>query len=172
MSRRKPAKTSTLAPAKTREVGARAFTRRARAVRSERGKSARAPFWPGLGGSARATLARIPRAAWVCALIACLNAASWSLVTPPFQVPDEPSHFAYTQQLVENGGLPTSNEYDFSPEEEVALRDIHQYEVQQSPENRTISSAEAQQQLQEDLAARPGRHGGGGAAGARSTPPL
>ncbi len=28
---------------------------------------------------------------------------SWSLVTPPFQAPDEQDHFAYTQQLAENG---------------------------------------------------------------------
>ncbi len=28
---------------------------------------------------------------------------SWSLVTPPFQAPDEQDHFAYVQQLAENG---------------------------------------------------------------------
>ena len=28
---------------------------------------------------------------------------SWSLITPPFQAPDEQDHFAYVQQLAENG---------------------------------------------------------------------
>ncbi|HXC23770.1 MAG TPA: hypothetical protein VNU28_04225, partial [Solirubrobacteraceae bacterium] len=52
------------------------------------------------GSSAvRRAFARIPRAAWVCALIAFLNAACWSLVTPPFQVTDEPDHVAYVQEL-------------------------------------------------------------------------
>jgi 4-amino-4-deoxy-L-arabinose transferase-like glycosyltransferase len=115
---------------------------------------------------------RIPRAAWACALIACLNAACWSIVTPPFQIPDEPSHFAYTQQLVENLSLPASKEGTLSPEEEVALRDIHQYEVQGSPENHTISTATEQQLLQEDLSQRPGRSGSGTAGGASSSPPL
>jgi 4-amino-4-deoxy-L-arabinose transferase-like glycosyltransferase len=115
---------------------------------------------------------RIPRAAWICGLVACLNAACWSIVTPPFQIPDEPSHFAYTQQLAENTRLPTSNETTFSPEEKVVLRDIHQYEVHASPENRTISSATEQRRLQEDLDRRPSRHGGGGVGGAHSAPPL
>ena len=33
-----------------------------------------------------AALRRVPRAAWICALVAFLNAACWSLITPPFQV--------------------------------------------------------------------------------------
>ena len=51
--------------------------------------------------SMREGLRRVPRAAWICALIACLNAVCWSVITPPFQAPDEPSHFAYVQQLAE-----------------------------------------------------------------------
>jgi len=35
--------------------------------------------------------------------VAAAIAVSWSLVTPPFQAPDEQDHFAYTQQLAENG---------------------------------------------------------------------
>jgi len=53
-------------------------------------------------------LRRIPTAAWVCALVAFVSAACWSFITPPFQVPDEPAHFAYVQQLAETGKLPTS----------------------------------------------------------------
>ena len=35
--------------------------------------------------------------------VTALIALSWSLVTPPFQNPDEQDHFAYVQQLAENG---------------------------------------------------------------------
>jgi 4-amino-4-deoxy-L-arabinose transferase-like glycosyltransferase len=126
----------------------------------------------GLLARAGTTLRRIPRAAWICALVACLNAACWSIVTPPFQSPDEPAHFAYTQQLAESLKLPTSSERSFSPEEEAVLRDIRQYEVHGSPENHTISSAGEQRRLQEDLDKHLSRRGGGGVEGAYSSPPL
>jgi hypothetical protein len=117
-------------------------------------------------------LRAIPRAAWICAAIACLNGASWSIVNPPFQIPDEPAHFAYTQQLAENHSLPTSSEMSYSPEEQVVLRDLHQYEVQGSPEVHTIASGAEQRQLREDLDKHLSRHGGGGVEGAYSSPPL
>ncbi len=93
-------------------------------------------------------------------------------MTPPFQIPDEPAHFAYTQQLAQNFRLPTSASSSFSAEEEAVLRDVHQYEVHDSPENHTISSAAEQQQLQEDLAQHLSRTGSGGAGGAYHSPPL
>src|SRR3984885_8866114 len=54
-------------------------------------------------GALLAALRRVPRAGWTCALVASLSAVCWSLVSPPFQVPDEPSHFAYVQLLAETG---------------------------------------------------------------------
>lgn len=177
MSRRGPAKRTSVAPGKreapTRSVGARAFNRQARSVKkaATRERSGKRSWQSPLPRVAR-ELRRIPRAAWLCALIACLNAACWSIVSPPFQIPDEPSHFAYVQQLAENHALPTSSETSFSPEEEAVLRDLRQYDVHGSPENHTISSAAEQQKLQEDLEAHLSRHGGGGVDGAYSSPPL
>ena len=46
-------------------------------------------------GAPARTLLRVPRAAWTCALVGLLSAACWTVITPPFQAPDEPSHFAY-----------------------------------------------------------------------------
>ncbi len=40
-------------------------------------------------------------------LLAALNFVSWSLISPPFQAPDEVDHFAYTQSLVERGTEPS-----------------------------------------------------------------
>ncbi len=177
MSKRNPPKAtlpaSTERASRTPQVGTRAFNRRAQAVgaRATRGRTGK-QTGPGLRQRVGDQLRRVPQAAWICALIACLSAASWSIVTPPFQLPDEPSHFAYTQQLAENARLPTSSASTFSPEEEVVLRDTHQYEVQLSPENHTISTAAEQRQLQEDLASHPSRNGNGAAGGAYSGPPL
>jgi 4-amino-4-deoxy-L-arabinose transferase-like glycosyltransferase len=117
-------------------------------------------------------LRRVPRAAWICALIACLNAACWSIITPPFQVPDEPSHFAYVQQIAETGTLPTSGDSDYSEEEEVALRDLHHLEVRWHPETHPVATQVEQQTLQHDLAQPLRRSGPGGAGVADSQPPL
>jgi hypothetical protein len=171
----KRAKTKTPTPTSTTpSTGSRAFRRQAQAVRGRaaRTRTMRKTAGPSLLQGPREALRRIPRAAWICALIACLNAVCWSLVTPPFQVPDEPLHFAYTQQLAENMRLPTSNEGALSPEEEAVLLDVHQYEVRGSPENHTISTAAEQEHLQEDLNRKLGRRGSGTAGGATSSPPL
>ena len=51
-------------------------------------------------------LTRLPRAAWWCAAVAFLNVSVWSVVTPPFHVPDETAHVAYVQYFAENGKPP------------------------------------------------------------------
>ncbi len=48
------------------------------------------------------------RPAAAIALIAFLNAGSWALITPPFQTPDEPDHFAYAQYIAETGHAPST----------------------------------------------------------------
>ncbi|HEX5853864.1 MAG TPA: DUF2142 domain-containing protein [Solirubrobacteraceae bacterium] len=120
----------------------------------------------------RATVAirRIPLAAWSCALIACLNAACWSLITPPFQVTDEPSHFAYAQYLAESGRLP-SDGGNFGPAQEIAMRDLEQQQVHYSPQNHTISTQAQQDRLERDLALPLSRIGPD-AGVAASEPPL
>jgi 4-amino-4-deoxy-L-arabinose transferase-like glycosyltransferase len=117
-------------------------------------------------------LGQIPRAAWICALIACLNAACWSVITPPFQVPDEPAHVAYVQQIAENGSLPTSAGTNYSEEENVALSDLRSTEVRFHPEYRPVATTAQQRRLQHDLAAPLQRSGSGGAGVAAAYPPL
>jgi 4-amino-4-deoxy-L-arabinose transferase-like glycosyltransferase len=118
-------------------------------------------------------LRRVPAAGWVCGLVACLNAMCWSIVSPPFQVPDEPSHFAYVQLLAQSARLPPpSSEISFSPEEKVALEDLHHAEVRWHPEHGTISTSVEQNRLQEDLARRPPRSPVGAVGVSASEPPL
>jgi hypothetical protein len=121
-------------------------------------------------------LRRVPTAAWLCALIACLNAAAWSILSPPFQVPDEPAHFAYVQQLAEAHALPHRPSEgapgEYSPEEQTALIDLRQGKVQFMPSARAIASRAQQRQLEHDLAQPLSRHGSGNAGTATSEPPL
>ena len=146
-------------------------------TRSRRGVPTRSPGTRktssrGFGLRLRAVSRSVPRAALACGAVACLSAASWSIVTPPFQVPDEPSHFAYAQQLAETGVLPTSSAADFSPEEIAALGGLEQAAVHENPAYGTISSGPQQQRLERDLALPLAQRGGGGAGVAASEPPL
>jgi hypothetical protein len=119
-----------------------------------------------------AALRLVPRAAWMCALLATLSAACWSLVTPPFQVPDEPSHFAYVQLLAETGHLPNSSSGAVSPEEVAVSYALHQHEIQWHSEVGVFTSQTAQRELHQALTARLSPVGPGGAGVAASEPPL
>jgi hypothetical protein len=158
---------------RTRTAGTREF-RRAQAARLQtaRKQARRTRTVSSLRFRPLELLRQIPRAALVCALIACLNAVSWSIITPPFQVTDEPSQFAYTQYVAEHGALPTSARAgNYSPEEALALAGLHQPAVAWHAENHTISSAADQQLLQEELDRHPGREVAG-VGGSAADPPL
>jgi 4-amino-4-deoxy-L-arabinose transferase-like glycosyltransferase len=124
------------------------------------------------GNGSISIIRRIPDAAWMCAAVACLNAICWSLITPPFQVPDEPAHFAYVQQLAQTRTLPTSAYADYSEEEEVALRDTRAREVRWHPERHPVARQVEQRRLEHDLAEPLQRTGPGGAGVATAQPPL
>jgi hypothetical protein len=49
---------------------------------------------------------RVPRPLLVLALVAVVEAVTWTAVMPPLQGPDEVSHFAYTQKIVEAHTIP------------------------------------------------------------------
>jgi hypothetical protein len=118
------------------------------------------------------TLRRVPRAAWICALIACLNAASWSILSPPFQTPDEPAHFAYVQQLAEAHRLPVGSAEAYSAEEQTALADLHHDDIQFIPGAKTISSAAQEHKLEHALSQPLSRRGPGDVGDASDEPPL
>jgi 4-amino-4-deoxy-L-arabinose transferase-like glycosyltransferase len=91
---------------------------------------------------------------------------------PPFQVPDEPAHFAYVQQLAETGSLPTVSSTHYAPEEGITLRDLDHNEVRYNALQGTISTPAQQQRLEHDLAQSIPRHGEGAAGVATTQPPL
>ncbi len=84
--------------------------------------------------------------------MACVNAATWSLVVPPFQLPDEPAHFAYVQQLAQTGRLPDAHASgEYSLEERLVLQALHQGATQYTPEVGAIASVGEQRRLEREL---------------------
>jgi hypothetical protein len=120
----------------------------------------------------RPRTSRVPTAAWACALVAFLNAACWSLLTPPFQAVDEPSHYAYVELLANSGHLPSSGEQGpLSPQETGVLDALHYYQVRLSPQTPTIRSRAEQAALASELA-QPLSQAGASVGLASSEPPL
>jgi hypothetical protein len=124
--------------------------------------------------AARAAVRRVPTAAWLCALIAFLNAGAWSLIMPPFQGRDEVDHFAYVAQIAETGTLPANGQAEgvYSPEEKLVLEGLHYYQVRFAPAVPTISTQAEQRTLNNDVHAHASTVGSGEAGVATPEPPL
>jgi hypothetical protein len=125
-----------------------------------------------LSARPRGALRRVQAAAWLCALVAVVNAVCWSVISPPFQPPDEPAHFAYVQHLAETGHLPSSAAEEYTPAEADALAYLLQQQVRFSQENHTIATAAEQRRLERALALGLSRTEPGSAGVAASQPPL
>jgi 4-amino-4-deoxy-L-arabinose transferase-like glycosyltransferase len=115
----------------------------------------------------------MPRAALLCAAAATLSAACWSILTPPFQVPDEPDHFAYVKQLAETGKLP-GGRLELSNEEGLALTALGTYELREVPQYRILATQSGGRRLQRALrvAESTPTRGRVNAGVAESQPPL
>lgn len=146
-------------------AGARELTRRPAEVTPRRDPLRR---------RAAALLRRVPAAAWVCALVALLNAGAWSLLTPAFMVPDEQSHYAYTEYLAQHGRPPIPAQVDaYSGSQEAAMQDLRFGPMQFVPTNVGVWSRLEQATLQHDLQTARDRSGGnGGAKAVGGEPPL
>lgn len=115
----------------------------------------------------------IPVAARWCAVLAIANAVAWSVITPPFHVPDENAHVAYVQYLAETGeppGLPDAPVY--SSQEAELLDAVEFGGVVGRPRDRAIASEE-----QDDAVDAAGdrsvpRDNGGGTLSNSNQPPL
>ena len=155
-------------------VGQRSFVRHRQQSRRRRVAGARRLTLAGARRPIAKLVGSVPTAAWVCVVAAILNAACWSLITPPFAVSDESSHFAYVKQLAEAHALPHSHGLEFSREEERALIDLHEFPAGILPPTGAISSVAEQHRLEHDLgeAAEQPREGSDAAGVATSQPPL
>ena len=127
-----------------------------------------------IAGRGETTPRRVPAVAWAVAAVAMLNATAWSLVTPPFQVPDEPSHVAYAQQIAEGGRPPVVRRGDeqLAPELTAAIERsrfgtfvVHTFAA-------AVWSPLEQERLDRALHAGHARHGNDTAGPTAPEPPL
>jgi len=124
-----------------------------------------------------AATGRCRRLALCLYVLAALNGAAWSVITPPFQAPDEVDHFAYVQSLAERGErpspYPTAAGTNWSAAENAALLGTdmltdHQLGDSRAPELRADAIAYRQLVASE----RPRDDNGGGLQSASGYGPL
>lgn len=165
-------------PRPAKKSGSRSFTRRQQLERrrASRRHSLRSRMSEpsNLRGFLRAQLRRVPRVAWICALIAVLNATAWSLIVPPFQGRDEVDHYAYVDQLAETGTLPHTGEgaRRYSPEEEVVMNALNYGGVRFTPYQTSLSNDAQQNALIKAVNEGLPKTGTGEAGGTAGEPPL
>lgn len=127
-------------------------------------------------GRARSRFAAIPFVVRVVALIALLNGLGWALLTPPFQVPDEPAHFAYVQRVAESGQRPGDPKRpEFSTEQVEVLGAIRTLtvigRVLEKPPRTEEADRAADEAIERAERGAP-RDDGGGVSGAAPQPAL
>jgi Predicted membrane protein (DUF2142) len=126
-----------------------------------------------LAGGVTSQLRRVPRAGRACFLIALVNCAIWTVVVPPFEVPDEISHFAYAQYVAQTGKLPPQQAtLQYSPEEYAVLDSLFFFDTLGRPQMRGIFTSAEDRGLRETLARHPSPTGTGGSTSITNQPPL
>jgi hypothetical protein len=119
---------------------------------------------------------RMLRPAVIIALVAFVNAGCWALITPAFNSPDEPDHFAYGQYLATTGHSPARTQDArpaFSTDQTLAMNAVDLYAQSSSPIGRP-PWLQAQQRAAEHLRAttpHPSDNGGGVTPSASPHPP-
>jgi 4-amino-4-deoxy-L-arabinose transferase-like glycosyltransferase len=121
----------------------------------------------------RKTLGAVPRAGWLCVAVALVNGFAWSVITPPFHVPDEISHVAYVQYMAETGDAPRHVAGDYmSPEERQTLEALRFFSIVGQSANRPIWTDSQQTALDRVEAEGPSRLSDGSSSTAVNNPPL
>jgi hypothetical protein len=145
------------------KTGSRSFERKRR---REQERASRRTLKPAQApDTLRTILSRVPRAAWICALIALLNATAWSIITPPFQGKDEIDNFSYVEYLSVAGKLPEkahlSGEEPYSQKLNLVTEGLHYYQVRFTPFEHSLTTNAEQKILSQDVAKAPSLEGYG-----------
>ncbi len=118
-------------------------------------------------------IGRLPLAARVSSVIAILNCVAWSLLTPPFHVPDETTHFSYVQHLAETGRPPGDVDRPlWSTEETLVLRALRFDLTVGRKNDRGVWSPSQEAALRALADRRVSRSDGGGFSNTTSQPPT
>jgi hypothetical protein len=116
---------------------------------------------------------RTLRPALAIGLIAFANAGSWALITPAFNAPDEPEHFAYAQYFAETGHAPAPSADSrpaYSTDQTLALDAGRIYSQISLPDGRPPWLALEQSQWEHLRATTPHPAGNGGGATTAASP--
>jgi 4-amino-4-deoxy-L-arabinose transferase-like glycosyltransferase len=140
----------------------------------QRTQETRSRVRPRSPDASRSRLPRLPRAAWVCFLVALFNGIAWGLIVPLFQTPDEPGHFAYVQHVAETGKPATGGAdlQHFSQEERRYLDAIRWKAIQRKRDNRVPGTASFQKRVERAVSERADRLSEGGYTTDINNPPL
>jgi 4-amino-4-deoxy-L-arabinose transferase-like glycosyltransferase len=128
----------------------------------------------GAAGAGPGQTRRIPRAAWLCALVAVINGLAWAIIVPPFQVPDENVHLAYAQHLAETGVAPrpVPGRHQLSAEQRELEALLGTPAIVGDRQNAARWYGPINEQAADIEADHPPRSDGGGASNALNNPPL
>jgi hypothetical protein len=105
------------------------------------------------------------RTALVVAALALANACVWALITPAWEGPDEPDHFAFTQTLAETGKRPAQQESrdpPFSSRQVLALDATRAYSQVGIPDAKPPWFEEDERRWKRRLERQPTRQDDGG----------
>jgi 4-amino-4-deoxy-L-arabinose transferase-like glycosyltransferase len=102
------------------------------------------------------------------------NGLAWSLITPPFEVPDENAHYAYVQQVAERGTVPRQvlPEGKLSPAQDTMLGAVLFYQIVGEAQNPAPMSQLQQRAVEKAEHERLSTRGSGDALSATDNPPL
>jgi hypothetical protein len=117
------------------------------------------------------------RPAVAIALIAFANAGCWALITPAFNSPDEPEHFAYAQYFAETGHAPArvpDGRAAYSTDQTLALNAVDAYSQVNLPETRPpwLASEQASWKRLRSSTPHPANNGGGPTTAASTHQPA
>jgi len=117
-------------------------------------------------------LRRVPRAAWLCTLVAVLNGVVWSIVVPPLQSFDETVHVYYGQYLAETRKTPRPITGSvLSDDENTVVYGVRLFDVVGNGTGRPPWTALEDAGLDAALAKGPGRVSEGASGGVGLYPP-
>jgi 4-amino-4-deoxy-L-arabinose transferase-like glycosyltransferase len=137
-------------------------------------RAGRAGAWRRGRDALRGAIAAVPRTGWACALVMLANGLAWSLIVPPFEVPDENAHYAYVQQVAERGTVPRPvlPEGMLSPAQDQMLGAVLFYQIVGEAQNPAPMSELQQRAVENSERERLTSRGSGDALSATNNPPL
>ena len=116
---------------------------------------------------------RTPGLVWTILAIAVFNAAAWSIITPPFQAPDEVGYIAYVQSIGETGRPPSAPRRSLvSPELTAAMAGTRYGGLRATTFHTSVWSSVQQRRLDADLHAPLSRSATAFLGPAEPEPPL